>query len=65
MATKPKGGKTTKVKTTSLSVAEFIKSPAEAYAKVKAGQKLVLTGKDSENQIVIYPGTLADYAVSD
>ena len=50
-----------KTKTISYSMAEFISNPAAAYAKVQSGQRVILTGKDASNRIVIYPGTLADY----
>lgn len=49
------------VKTSVETVADFLKNPAELYAKVKAGERLVLTGNDGKEQMVLYPGSIADY----
>lgn len=49
----------------SVPMAEFIKDPIATYAKVKAGQELILTGRDAAPRMVIHPGTLADYATRD
>jgi len=46
-------------------MADFIKDPVATYAKVKAGQELILTGRDAAPRMVIHPGTLADYASRD
>jgi len=61
MAKGSKGDTASEVKTSSVSISEFIKSPAAAYAKMQSGERLVLTGKDEATRIVMYPGTLADY----
>ena len=50
------------VKTTVQTVTDFLKHPAEGYAKVKAGERLILTGADGTQEAVIYPGSISDYA---
>lgn len=49
-----------KTKTVSMSIAEFLKDPARAYAKVQSGKKLKLTSA-AGSEIIVFPGTLADY----
>jgi hypothetical protein len=47
---------------TTQSVTDFLKNPAESYAKVKAGERLVLTGADGKEEMVIFPGSISEYA---
>lgn len=48
-------------KTSLSSIAEFLRNPAAGYAKVQAGERLVLTGRDGLSKVVIGPGNIADY----
>lgn len=47
--------------TSSGSIAEFLRDPDDGYAKVQAGQRLILTSRDGRSRVVIGPGTIADY----
>lgn len=48
-------------RTTLGSIADFLRDPAVGYAKVQAGERLVLTSRDGHSRVVIGPGTIADY----
>lgn len=50
------------VKTTTQTVSDFLKNPGQAYARVQAGERVVLTGKDGEEKVILHAKTIADYA---